>query len=103
VNRSIWIVLALLATAGAAPARRQLPVPPIPPANPPSSQVAPTPDRDSTAPADTAGNGIQVRPYDFRVRRFKDGMGFAPGSQFESAEDKRAIQTPGVSVRVPLQ
>lgn len=99
----MWIVLALLVTTAAAPARRPLPLPPIPPANPPISQIAPVPDRDMTAPLDTAGNGVQVRPHDFRVRRFKDGMGFAPGSQFESAEDKRAIQTPGVSVRVPLQ
>jgi hypothetical protein len=30
-------------------------------------------------------------------------LGYTPGSQFQTSEDKRSIQTPGLSFRVPLQ
>ena len=95
-------VLALFATVAAGP-KRPLPVPPLPPANPPRDQSAPLPDRDMEAPHASGTQGPQVGIRDFRLRRFDDSPGFAPGSQFETSEDKRPIQTPGLTVRVPLK
>ena len=95
-------MLALLATVAAAP-KRPLPVPPLPPANPPTDQLAPLPDRDLQAPRDSGPQGPQLGIRDFRLRRFDDSPGYAPGSQYETNEDKRPIQTPGLTVRVPLK
>ncbi len=48
--------------------------------------------------------GARVGVRDFRVHRFiNEGLGYAPGSQFESSEEKRPIQTPGLAVQVPLR
>jgi hypothetical protein len=96
-----WAVFVLLATAGASPPV-SLPVPPIPPNNPPTDQSAPVPDRDAQAPSEAA-EGARVGVRDFRVRRFYQGFGYAPGSQFETSEEKRPIQTPGLAVQVPLR
>ncbi len=95
-------LLALIVTAGAAP-RRSLPVPPLPPAHPPTDQSAPLPDRDFQAPHEADPQGPQVGLRDFRIRRYDDSPGYAPGSHFETSEDKRPIQTPGLTVRVPLR
>jgi hypothetical protein len=100
-----WAVLVLLATAGASPTSPQpaLPLPPIPPDHPPTDQSAPVPDRDVLRPSDPADDSPRVAVRDFRVRRFYQGYGYAPGSQFETSEEKRPIQTPGLTVQVPLQ
>jgi hypothetical protein len=100
--RAAWAVFVLLATVGASPPRA-LPVPPIPPAHPPTDQSAPMPDRDAQAPPDGTGDGARVSVRDFRISRFNQGMGYAPGSQFETSEEKRSIQTPGLTVQVPLR
>jgi hypothetical protein len=101
--RALWAVLVLLATAGASPPR-VLPVPPIPPPNPPTDQSAPIPNRDAQAPPEIGAQGARVGVRDFRVHRFTNqGLGYAPGSQFESSEEKRPIQTPGLAVQVPLR
>jgi hypothetical protein len=100
--RAWGAVVVLLATAGAGPPN-SLPIPPIPPAHPPTDQSAPVPDRDSQAPPDNAGQGPRVSLRDFRVRRFNQGLGYTPGSQFETSEEKRTIQTPGLTVQVPLR
>ncbi len=102
MTRTWFALFVLLATGGAAPPAPHLPVPPIPPANPPVAKSAPIPDRDFQAPVTTT-DGTRVTVQDFRVRRFNQGMGYTPGSQFETSEDKRPIQTPGLYVRVPLQ
>jgi hypothetical protein len=89
--RACWIMLV------------QLPIPPIPPPHPPTDQSAPIPDRDAQAPPDTDADGARVSVRDFRVRRFNQGLGYAPGSQYETSEEKRSIQTPGLTVQVPLR
>lgn len=91
----------LLVTSAAAPPG-SLPIPPIPPANPPTGQIAPLPDRDARGPTDN-DRGMRVRVQDFRVQRPNPGFGYAPGSRFETSEEKRSIQTPGVMVQMPLQ
>jgi hypothetical protein len=100
--RILWASLVLLATVAASPPR-SLPLPPIPPPHPPTDQSAPVPDRDAQAPPEIGAQGTRVDVRDFRVRRFNQGLGYVPGSQFESSEEKRPIQTPGLAVQVPLQ
>jgi hypothetical protein len=100
--RTLWAGLVLLATAGASPLPA-LPLPPIPPPNPPTDQSAPIPDRDAQAPPESGTQGARVGVRDFRVRRFNEGLGYVPGSQFETSEEKRPIQTPGLAVQVPLR
>jgi hypothetical protein len=102
MKRTFWAVVVLFATTGASPPRA-LPVPPIPPAHPPTDQSAPMPDRDVQGPPEAAVQGARVGVRDFRVRRFNQGLGYSPGSQFESSEEKRPIQTPGLAVQVPLR
>jgi hypothetical protein len=46
---------------------------------------------------------VHVSVQDFRVQRFYQGLGYAPGSHFETSEEKRSIQTPGLSLQVPLK
>jgi hypothetical protein len=98
----IWgMVFLPLATMGASPLR-SLPVPPIPPPHPPADQSAPVSDRDATGPLSPASPGPRVTLQDFRADRLQQGFGYTPGSQFETSEDKRPIQTPGLTVQVPL-
>ena len=100
--RVCWAMVVLLATAAAGPPN-PLPVPPMPPAHPPTDQSAPVPDRDALAPSEGGAEGPRVAVRDFRVRRYYQGLGYVPGSQFETSEEKRPIQTPGLAVQVPLQ
>jgi len=101
MKRPCWVVLALLATTGASPASN-LPEPPIPPAHPPTAQSAPVPNPDAQAPLSAEQQGARVSVQDFRADRSGQGFGYTPGSQFQTSEDKRPIQTPGVAVQVPL-
>jgi hypothetical protein len=94
--------LFLVLLAGAAPAP-SLPVPPIPPEHPPLTQSAPIPNPDVRAPLDTSTGRAQVGLTDFRLDRQDKSPGYSPGSQFQNSEDRRGIQTPGLTVRVPLQ
>jgi hypothetical protein len=106
MTRSVWLLLILLLTA-AGPVKRGaptpvLPVPPIPPAHVPTAQSAPIPDPDLVAPL--AGSVLpDVKFRDFRASQYATSPGYAPGSQFQTTEDKRSIQTPGVTWKVPLQ
>ena len=95
------MTVALLATAAAGPPSR-LPVPPIPPASPPATFSAPVPNPDAQAPPPTASLGLHMTVEDFRVNRPNPAFGYTPGSQFETSEEKRPIQTPGVAVQLPL-
>jgi hypothetical protein len=62
------------------------------------------PNRDAVGPLTPAENGPKVQLKDFRAGPFQQsGLAYSRGSQFQSDEDKRPIQTPGLTVRVPLQ
>jgi len=91
----------LIATAGAGHA--PLPVPPIPPAHPPTDQPAPVPNPNASAPPVKTSQGPRVTIQDFRAQAFDQSHGYAPGSRFETSEDRRNIQTPGLKVWLPLQ
>lgn len=102
MKHRLWAAFALLVTAGAAPAPN-LPIPPIPPADPPADTSAAIPDPDVRAPADLSRPGVHVSVQDFRVDYFNRGLGYTPGSHFQTSEEKRPIQTPGLTLEVPLQ
>lgn len=102
------VALVLLAlTAAASPPRQAqppLPVPPIPPDNPPSSEAAPMPNLDIRGPIALDPQGAQLKLNFFQLRRFDQGMGYVPGSRFQSNDEKRGdVQNPGVMLRMPLQ
>jgi hypothetical protein len=45
-----------------------------------------------------------VQITDFRSPRLnQSSLGYAPGSHFQSSNERRDIDTPGLTVRVPLQ
>jgi hypothetical protein len=92
----------MLATVAASPSSK-LPVPPIPPAHPPLGQSAPVPNSNATAPLVAPTNGAQVSVSNFRYNRFDRSLGYTPGSSYQTGEEKRGIQTPGLTLRVPLQ
>jgi hypothetical protein len=104
--RRVVLIMGLLLTVAAGPVKNpeptQLPVPPIPPDHPPIDQSAPLPDTNLAAPV-SASLLPNVTIQDFRARQYNQSPGYSPGSQFQSSEDKRPIQTPGLSWKVPLQ
>lgn len=103
MTRLNLVLVALFAAGGAGPLP-PLPVPPIPPRDPPMAQSAPVPNPDLRGPQDLASRGVQVSITDFRaIGQDLSSMGYSPGSRFQSSEDRRSIQTPGLTVRVPLQ
>jgi hypothetical protein len=106
MNRLLPLLVGLLLTAAAGPGKHPeptpLPVPPIPPPHPPIAQSAPVPNSDVDAPV-AASVLPNVTFRDFRATKYANSPGYAPGSQFETNEDKRTIQTPGLTWKVPLQ
>ncbi|HYZ22909.1 MAG TPA: hypothetical protein VE690_12205 [Rhodopila sp.] len=80
-----------------------LPLPPVPPEHPPVADSAPVPDIDAHAPAVIAEQKPSVDVRLYRAKSFDTSMGFAPGSRYQSSEDRKPIQTPGLSLTVPLK
>lgn len=80
-----------------------LPVPPIPPENPPLHDVAPVPNFNAEAPVTPTSDKVSVNVRQFHATMYDPGLGFAPGSRYQSAEDRKPMQPPGISVNVPLQ
>jgi hypothetical protein len=96
------LALLLLFTATGAGPAPTLPLPPVLPEHPRTDQTAPIPNPDARGPRDAASIGTQVQVTDFRASRQNQSLGYSPGSQFQTGEDRRSIQTPGLTVRVPL-
>jgi hypothetical protein len=80
-----------------------LPVPPIPPGHPPMAEAAPVPDVNAEAPVSPVSEKVSVDVRLYRVNLYDPSLGFAPGSRYQSTEDRKAIQTPGFTVNVPLR
>jgi hypothetical protein len=80
-----------------------LPVPPVPPAQPPISEAAPVPNVNAEAPVAPASNEVKLDVKFYRARTYDASKGFVPGSRYQSNEDRKPIQTPGFSVSVPLK
>jgi hypothetical protein len=100
MTRMLWVSLTMLAYPAFA---EDLPVPPVPPENPPIAEAAPTPDVDARAPVTPASERPSVDVRLYRSTAPDPSFGFAPGSRFQTAEDRKPIQTPGISVTVPLR
>jgi len=79
-----------------------LPVPPAPPTQVTQSQNAPVPnlDADGRLPSDEWHPYVVLR--NFKPPAGQPGLGYTPGSQFRSPEERKTIQTPGVSFTVPI-
>jgi hypothetical protein len=90
----IWI---LRATAD------ELPVPPIPPADRPPADIAPVPNVSAQAPVAPASEEPSVDVKLYRAKPYDPGLGFTPGSRYQTNEDRKPIQTPGLSISVPLK
>jgi hypothetical protein len=81
----------------------EIPMPPIPPEHPPPGEIAPVPNVDARAPVPDPSNEPTVDVRLYRVRLYDPSLGFAPGSQYQTTEDRKSIQTPGLSISVPLK
>jgi hypothetical protein len=102
--RPLGLVLsaALLIAAGP-PEDGGFPIPPIPPAHPPADVAAPTPNADAHGPVTYASTDPRLAIEFYRAKRYDMSRGFAPGSRFQTSEDRKPIQTPGISITVPIQ
>lgn len=98
----ILVAAALLTPLSGAALAQHLPLPPIPPLNAPSSELAPMPDHDIRAPRSPTQT-VQLRPEVFSAERPDTSLGFAPGSRYQTADERRPLQTPGLRLTVPLQ
>ena len=96
-------MLAAIVILGPAALADQLPVPPVPPDHPHLGEIAPVPNVDARAPLAPVSHAPTVDVRLFRNRPYDPAMGFAPGSRYQTNEDRKPIQTPGLSISVPLQ
>jgi hypothetical protein len=88
---------------GSAAFAEELPVPPLPPENPPLGQTAPVPNLDARVPGVPLSQETTVRVKFYDYHPPNTSLGFAPGSRYQSGEERKPIQTPGFSVSVPVQ
>jgi len=102
-RRWLALLVGLAAIAAGPPPPPLLPVPPIPPTYPPPDQAAPVPDAEAHGVAPENQQGLKLSVTDFRMRNYDASQGYAMGSHFQTSEDKRVIQTPGLTLRLPLQ
>jgi hypothetical protein len=108
MTRMLAVLLGSVVLGGAAhlPHRAPpLPLPPPLPADPPTDQAAPVPDYDSGA---ATGFGINHGGAAWALRiypmpDFDTGAAYLPGSDYQSPEQRKPLQTPGFSVTLPLQ
>jgi hypothetical protein len=102
--RSMLLVISAGFLMAAAPeTASRLPIPPVPPASFPADEAAPIPNADAHAPVTIASSDLRVAVELYRVQRYDTSLGFAPGSQFQNSEERKPIQTPGLSLRLPLK
>jgi hypothetical protein len=96
----LWPGALALVLGGAAP---MLPVPPLPPANSPTDQAAPTPDANARTPAPDTEQGPKLTFRNYRRQWPDSSQGFTPGSRFQTSEDRKPIQTPGLlGIVIPI-
>jgi hypothetical protein len=93
----------LIAFAASAQGReRSLPVPPIPPAEPPL-QAAPMPDPNIVYPDNDVRRFTVTLDSGINHREAPDpGFAFAPGAHYRLDDDRRWFVLPGLMVHVPV-
>ncbi len=105
MTRALAVLLGSLLLAGAGPrAFLPLPLPPPLPANPPTDLAAPMPNDNLRAPGGASQNSsakwaLRIYP----MQEFGTGEGYIPGSEYQSPEQRKPMQTPGFMVTVPLR
>jgi hypothetical protein len=97
------IMLGTLVASNVGAIAEQLPVPPIPPEHPPLADIAPVPNPDARAPVPLASDEPNVDVRLYRARAYDPSVGFTPGSRYQTSEDRKPIQTPGLSISLPLK
>jgi len=95
------IIFGLLVLAAHPAMAESLPQPPKPPASIPDRDPAPTPNKDMQVAAPSSQHA-NVEFRNFQRSPADAGVAFAPGSRFRTPEERKPIQTPGVSVTVPI-
>lgn len=100
MNRILLICLIIVTSPALADG---LPVPPLPPDHPPPGETAPIPDLGARVPLTPSSERPSVDVRLYRATPPDPSLGFAPGSRYQSAEDRKLIQTPGFSISVPLE
>lgn len=93
----------LLLLAASPALAEPLPEPPKPPTHVPRPDLAPTPNPDVRIEAQPAAQHASVELKMFHRLPADTGVAFAPGSRFRTPEERKPIQTPGVSVTVPIE
>ncbi len=97
------LLITVVLIHGSAAVARELPVPPIPPEHAVTTDIAPVPDVNAQAPVAPASEEASVKVKLYREKILDPSMGFTPGSRYQNSEDRKPIQTPGLSVSVPLR
>ena len=80
-----------------------LPIPPVPPEHPPAADSAPVPDANAQAPLTAASNAPTFDVKFYRAKPYDPGLGFAPGSRYQTTEDRKPIQNSWVQHQRPAQ
>ena len=68
----------------------------------PDYDLAPTPNRDVSAPGGRASDNAYLSPNFFTRSQQNRGEGFLAGSSAQSEQDRRAMPGAGFSLKVPL-
>jgi hypothetical protein len=109
MKRISHLVLALPLILAAAPTHPgSFPLPPIPPAQPPTDGPAPIPDRDATPPSAPALEGPRIMPRLVRVPTYQNDFdrseGYINGSHLQlDPTDRRLTPSPGFSLQIPFK
>ncbi len=93
------------ANAAAGAPEETLPIPPIPPDNPPDDAVAPVPNVDIRAPAAPTQDGVTVRPSLNAHSPTLPGGDPVPGTVYRSDQEQKRqfVPNPGIQLVVPLE
>ncbi len=100
-----YALLCMVAFSATTAAAEELPEPPLPPDQMQlqMSQIAPVPDQDVRGPETPLSERPSVNVKLYRAQTYDPSLGFTPGSRYQTTEDRKPIQTPGLSLSVPLQ
>jgi hypothetical protein len=106
---SFSLLVAAAAPKGSHPApyAAPLPLPPIPPAQPPTDGPAPLPNREAAAPVPVPTDGLTITPRIVRApnyTEFDQSQGYVAGSRRdEDTSDRRLIPSPGFNLKMPFK
>jgi hypothetical protein len=101
VKAAVFYYLVFFAVAVNAQEGR-LPVPPIPPARPPTID-APVPDLNTTVPYTELSQSLVTLDSGINHRATPaPGYGYSPGASYQLDNDRRPFVLPGIMMHVPL-